>query len=101
MVMDGMVTRPRPPRKYIGSARNTRWPITPKTNAIVAALFYTLQQHQMSIAEVARRTGFERVTLYRWGKGSPITLHNLEALAQVCGFTVVLHKITEKECGHE
>ena len=60
----------------------------PKASPLVAEMFKRVRVEQISLTNLARRSGVVRETIGRWGQGWDPLVHNLEAVGNCVGLTL-------------
>lgn len=86
----------------LGCVRELRFPIAPQVSGVTRTVLELIVAHNVSPSLLARRSGVCREVIYRWAKGHAPRVHDLEAVAQVLGGSLILHfhHTTEKERPH-
>jgi DNA-binding phage protein len=78
--------------KVKGSRRHTKLYVDPAVSPIVAQLLGVVLKHKVNITHLGRLYGVPHETIYRWAKGRPPRLHDLEAVSQALGMRVLLDR---------
>ena len=66
---------------------------TTHSHPLVRRLYELIAEHQVALEDLSDRTGVALSTIYRWRSDRAPTVHNLEAVFNVLGYTLYIKPI--------
>lgn len=85
-----------PGSKGKGASNRRGIPVAASTSPLMRGVFVEINTRRFTVAELARRAGIPRETIYRWAKGFSPRLSDLEAVMVVLNKALYIQEVEDE-----